>query len=402
MQNKLKLNSISIFALLSQGIIIIFGLINVYINTIYLSPTVLGLYYSLAVLALVKELLNGGVLATYLALLVKSKGIDDAKFRRYILYVSNYFFFLSPVIVLISFAYISILLKEVDFLTSILFSFTLALEVLTVWFYPTLEGLGKLKKLYLIRTVVLLVSYLIAWLVVSHYNSVMGLVSFLFVASFLKAVLAFIMFNKLIIFGISYLKQPKDFLVLAKKVRITYYANLIHKISIYPIINVTLGLEISGAFGVANSVFSSASTLSRELIRKNLKKYGLLSLKTSKSLNQVFKKDLLISNLLYISLILAAVLFITLFPEFLDIENLKLIIAVTFLYHFSYYNFGQLSHLHRINLKEPTSNFSSIFCVLSFCCIWLDNPMYFFTFLSILTLSLLLIPSLYFTKPYNK
>ena len=402
MQNKLKFNSISIFALLSQGVIIIFGLLNVYINTVYLSTTLLGLYYSLAVLALVKELLNGGVLATYLALLVKSKGTDDAKFKQYILYIFNYFSLLSPVIVLISITYISILLKDVDFLTSILFSLTLGLEVLTVWFYPTLEGLGKLKKLYLIRTLVLLVSYVTSWLVVFHYNSLMGLVSFLFVTSFLKAVLAFIMFNKFIIFGISYLKQPKDFLGLAKKVRISYYSNLVHKLSIYPIINTSLGLEISGAYGVANSIYSSASSLSRELIRKNLKNYGVLSLKSSKLFYNKFKNDLLISNVLYTLLISAAVLFITLFPELLDIKNLKLIIIITFIYHFSYYNFGQLSHLHRINLKEPTSNFSSVYCVLTFCCIWLDNPIYFFTFLSILTLTFLLIPSMYFTKSYNK
>jgi len=402
MENKFKFDIISSFALLSQGFIIISGLLNVYINTLYLSPTDLGLYYSLAVLALIKELLNGGVLANYLALLVKLKGIDDLKFRQYFLYVSNYFFSLSPIIVLISFIYVTVILKEVDFLISILFSLTLGIEVLTVWFYPTLEGLRKLKKLYLIRTLVYFISYVIAWIVVYKYNSLMGLVCFMFFTSFLKAIFAFTIFNKFIIFRLSHLKQPKDFLGLAKKVRISYYSNLIHKISIYPIINATLGLETSGAFGVATSIFSSASTLSRELIRKNLKKYGSLSLKSSKLFYVVFKKDLIISNLLYVLLILSSVLFITIFPEFLEIENLKLIIIITFIYHFSYYNFGQLSHLHRINFKEPTSNFSSIYCLLTFSCIFFVNPVYFFTYLSILTVTFLLIPSIYFAKAYNK
>ena len=258
-------------ALISQAILISFGLINVVLNTKFLSEKDLGLYYSLAVLAIIKELLNGGVLATYISLLVKQKGVDDINFKKYFRYITNFFLCLAPFVILISFSYMTILLEDTGLLITILFSITLGLEVLTIWFFPTLEGLGKLNRLYLLRTIIAFISYLFAWFMLYTTKSVLSLVCFIFLTSFFKAIFAYYFFNKHFKFGISYLKQPKEFVVIAKKVSVTYYANLIHKISIYPIINFTLGLEVSGVFGVANSIFSSASSLCRELIRKNLK-----------------------------------------------------------------------------------------------------------------------------------
>ena len=91
----MKPNKTVSLALISQAILISFGLINVVLNTNFLSERDLGLYYSLAVLAMIKELLNGGVLATYISLLVKQKGIDDINFKKYFRYITNFFFVFS-------------------------------------------------------------------------------------------------------------------------------------------------------------------------------------------------------------------------------------------------------------------------------------------------------------------
>lgn len=388
-------------ALISQAILISFGLINVVLNTKFLSEKDLGLYYSLAVLAIIKELLNGGVLATYISLLVKQKGVDDINFKKYFRYITNFFLYLAPFVILISFSYVRILLEDTGLLITILFPITLGLEVLTIWFFPTLEGLGKLNRLYLIRTIIAFISYLFAWFMLYTTKSVLSLVCFLFLTSFFKAILAFYFFNKHFKFGISYLKQPKEFVVIAKEVSITHYAHLIHKISIYPIINFTLGLEVSGVFGVANSIFSSASSLCRELIRKNLKRYGQLSLESSKIMFQSFRKDLAVANVLYIISLVFAVLLISVFPEMINVKGLYSIIILTFGYHFSYFNFGQISHLHRINLKEPMSLWSVIYCILTFIILFIKDEMIFFGFLSLLTFIFLLLPTIYYSRNYN-
>jgi len=397
----LRTNKTLSLALISQAILISFGLINVVLNTKFLSEKDLGLYYSLAVLAIIKELLNGGVLATYISLLVKQKGVDDINFKNHFRYITNFFLCLAPFVILISFSYMRILLEDTGLLITILFPITLGLEVLTIWFFPTLEGLGKLNRLYLLRTIIAFISYLFAWFMLYTTKSVLSLVCFLFLTSFFKAIFAFYFFNKHFKFGISYLKQPKEFVVIAKKVSITYYANLIHKISIYPIINFTLGLEVSGVFGVANSIFSSASSLCRELIRKNLKRYGQLSLESSKIMFQSFRKDLAVANVLYIISLIFAVLLISVFPEIINVKGLYSIILLTFGYHFSYFNFGQISHLHRINLKEPMSLWSVIYSILTFIILFIKDEMMFFGFLSLLTFIFLLLPTIYYSRNYN-
>ena len=398
----MKPNKTVSLALISQVILISFGLINVVLNTNFLSESDLGLYYSLSVLAMIKELLNGGVLATYTSLLVKQKGIDDINFKKYFRYIANFFLFLAPAVILISFSYMKILLEDAGLLITILFSITLGLEVLTIWFFPTLEGLGKLKRLYLLRTIITFISYLFAWFILYTTKSVLSLVCFVFLTSFFKAIFAYYFFSKYFKFGISYLKQPKEFVVIAKKVSITYYANLIHKISIYPMINFTLGLEVSGVFGVANSIFSSASSLSRELIRNNLKKYGQLSLESSKTMAQSFIKDLTLANLFYIISIASAVLLISVFPEIINVNGIYSIILVTFTYHLSYFNSNQISYLHRINLKEPMSLWSVIYSLLTFTILFIKDETIFFGSLSFLTLFFLLIPSIYYAKRYFK
>lgn len=397
----MKFNKTTSFALVSQGILISLGLINVVLNTKFLSERDLGLYYSLAVLALIKELLNGGVLATYISLLVKQNGVDTINFKKYFRYITNFFFFLAPCIVLISYSYIKILLGETSLLISTLFSITLGLEVLTVWFFPTLECLGKLSKLYTLRTIIAFFSYISAWYILYTTNSVLSLVCFLFVTSIFKGIFAYYFFSKYFKIGISYLKQPTEFNVIARKVSVTYYANLTHKISIYPIINSTLGLEISGVFGVANSIFSSAATLSRELIRKNLKKYGQLSIKSSLKVFLLFRKDLAFANLLYVFSIGLAVSLITVFPQIIKVSGIYSIIILTFFYHFSYFNFGQITHLHRINLKEPMSLWSVVYCLMTFTFLLIKDEMIFFIFLSLLTFIFLLIPTIYYTRYYT-
>ena len=397
----MKPNKTVSLALISQAILISFGLINLVLNTKFLSEKDLGLYYSLAVLAIIKELLNGGVLATYISLLVKQKGVDDINFKKYFRYITNFFLCLAPFVIIISFSYITILLKDTDLLITILFPITLGLEVLTIWFFPTLEGLGKLNRLYLLRTIIAFISYLSAWFMLYTTKSVLNLVCFLFLTSFLKAIFAFYFFNKHFKFGISYLKQPKEFVVIAKKVSIIHYTHLIHKISIYPIINFNFGLEVSGVFGVANSIFSSASSLSRELIRKNLKKYGQLSLESSKIMFKSFRKDFAVANVLYIISLVFAVLLITVFPEIINVKGLYSIILLTFGYHFSYFNFSQITHLHRINLKEPMSLWSVNYCILTFITLFIKDEMIFFGSLSLLTFIFLLLPTVYYTRNYN-
>ena len=397
----MKSKTIIRFALISQGILISFGLINIVLNTRFLSESDLGLYYSLAVLALIKELLNGGVLATYISLLVKQNGADDINFKKYFRYIANFFFFLAPLVVLISYSYIKILLVDAGLLISSLFSITLGLEVLTIWFYPTLECLGKLSKLYFLRTSIAFVSYLSAWYILYTTNSVLSLVCFLFLTSILKGIFAYYFFSKYFKLGISYLKQPKEFKIIASKVSITYYANLIHKITIYPIINFTLGLEISGVFGVVNSIFSSAATLSREIIRKNLKKYGQLSINSSLKLFLLFKKHLVFANVLYVFSIGLALSLITIFPDIINVNGIYSIIFLTFIYHFSYFNFGQITHLHRINLKEPMSLWSVIYCLMTFTFIFIKDEMIFFVLLSLLTFIFLFVPTIYNTKYYQ-
>lgn len=402
MLNKLQLNKITNYALLSQGSLILFGLLNVYINTISLSPSDLGLYYSLAALLIVQQFINGGVLANYLALIVKLKSYKTVRFQKYISYIFNYFFFLSPVIFFICFSYTRIIITDVDFLIAILFSLSSALDVLTVWFYPSLEGLGKLKKFYLLRIIVSLLSYTVSWYVVYTYNSLMGLVCFVFISSFLKIIFAYSIFFKYIKIGFSNLKQPKEFVLLAKKIRITYYAGLIHKLSLYPIINTSLGLEVSGVFGVASSIYNSVSTLFRELIRKNFKKYGLLSLESSKLLFKSFRKDLLLVNLLYVFFISLVLILIFLYPKLIDVKDLYLIMILSFIYHISWFNYGQLSHLHRIAGKEPTSMWTSVYTIIFFLVLFLSLEIsQFFNLVSVLTLSILLLPSIYYTRAYN-
>lgn len=339
------------FALYSQAIIICFGIINVILNKTYFSQENLGRYYLLTSVLILKELLTSGVIQNYMIKLSKSEKPNHRlvlinSLTSYLLKKTPYLFILS-----LFFSYFTI--PGVDLKYIFLFALLLSFDFTTMWYFPVLESTGNLHRLYRYRVIVTVLAYISSWLILYLHKSLYSVLIFLLISIVVKFALILNHYKRIIWEFKLTNSIPKSISSLQTKINLTFFSSLVHKATLFPLLRPSLGLEIIGSIGVISSIFSSASSLSREIIRSNLKVYGAMYVEKSSKLLSTFTRDLLTSLLIYILSIIGVglLIYVSKFAE-----SLYLFWGLFYLssfYFFGLYVANQNLWFHRLYDKEP-------------------------------------------------
>ena len=343
--------STRLFALYSQALIISFGIINVVLNKTYFSQDNLGRYYLLSSVLVLKELLTSGVIQNYMVKLSQS----EKPTHRFVLINSLISFLLkkTPYLFILSLLFSYFTIPGVDIKFIFLFSLLLSLDFVTLWYFPVLEATGDLYRLYRYRSIVTVFAYISAWLILYLHKSLYSVLFFLMISVVVKSSLIFYQFGRRSLeFKITH-SIPNSISKLQSKINVTFYSSLTHKAMLFPLLRPSLGLEIIGSFGVLSSIFSSVASLSREIIRSNLKAYGEMYIHKSGQLLKIFIRDLFISILVYILSIIGTVLLINVSKFAHNLYMFWTLFYLSSFYFLGLYLANQNLWFHRIHGKEP-------------------------------------------------
>ena len=267
--------------------------------------------------------------------------------------LASYLLKKTPYLFILALFYSYFTVPGVDIKFIFLFALLLSLDFTTLWYFPVLESTGNLHRLYRYRSIVTVLAYISSWFILYLHKSLYSVIIFLLMSVLVKFALILNQYKR----GILEFKLtnsiPKSISNLQTKINTTFFSSLAHKAMLFPLLRPSLGLEIIGSLGVISSIFSSVSSLSREIVRSNLKIYGVMYVEKSTNLLSRFIRDLLMSLLIYLLSILAVglLIFVSNFAKSLNL--FWDLFYLSSFYFFGLYVANQNLWFHRLYSNEP-------------------------------------------------